>query len=191
MTLRSVTEVLIEDLGLKPIHDSTELIDGTILENSREGHGGLLSGSPEEDAPVSETGPRYPTLDRQHRSEAEIFSSQMDSSPLHEVCAGSVEGTVRSSDRGERGSTRTGLSRDDSEAGTSSDELAQISDGEDETEPELPPIRFVAFLGSGKQAVTVGTDGESQISLQVHPNHLDEVIELLRRRNRVLKVTIQ
>lgn len=191
MTLRSLTEVLIEDLGLKPIHDSEELTDGTILENSGEGHGGLLPGTPEEDASVSETGTRYPTTDGQHRSETAVFASEVDSLALHEVLERSLEGSVRSTDSGKRSSAGTGLSCDDSETRSSADELTQVDLGEDETEPELPPIRFVAFLGSGKTAVTIGTDGESQINLQVHPNFLDEVIDLLRRRNRVLKVTIQ
>ena len=148
------------------------------MEESGTGHSGVLRGEASEDAPVQSTGPRYPTLDREHRSEATSFAAEVDLKSVQEILEGSGLRPIFSSDCREVSPSGGGVPSDDSEAGSDVDE-------------PLSPIHFVAFLGSGKTAVTIGTDGESQINLQVHPNHLDQVIELLKRRNNVLKVTVQ
>jgi hypothetical protein len=102
----------------------------------------------------------------------------MDLKSVSEILEGSNIRPIFSADCGEGEAAGGGIHSDDLEAGEAVDE-------------PLPEIQFVAFLGTGKTAVTIGTDGESQINLQVHPQFLDQVIELLRRRNNVLKVTIQ
>lgn len=160
------------------------------METSGEGCSELLRGTPEENASLQSTGTRYPTIDRERRTEAESFAAEMDLKSVQEILEGSTVRPIFSSDCREGGPSGGGVPSDDSETGPDVDESTQDPDGA-EGEVDLEPIRFVAFLGSGKTAVTIGTDGESQINLQVHPNFLDEVIELLRRRNRVLKVTIQ
>ena len=164
-------------------------MSGTVEEGGV-GHGGVLRGETPEDAPVQSTRPRYPTVDREYRGEAASFAAEMDLKSVQEVLEGIGVRPIFGADCREGSPAGTGVHSDDSEAGADVDEPAQSPDGED-AEADLEPIRFIAFLGSGKTAVTVGTDGESQINLQVHPNYLDEVIDLLRRRNRVLKVTIQ
>lgn len=161
-------------------------MSGTVEEGGT-GHSGVLRGETPEDAPVQSSGPRYPTVDREYRGEAASFAAEMDLKSVQEVLEGIGVRPIFGADCREGSPAGAGVHSDDSEASADVDEPTPSPDGED----ELEPIRFVAFLGSGKTAVTVGTDGESQINLQVHPNHLDEVIELLRRRNRVLKVTIQ
>lgn len=164
-------------------------MSGTVEEGGT-GHSGVLRGEASEDAPVQGTRPRYPTLDREYRSEAASFAAEVDLKSVQEILEGSGLRPIFSSDCREGSPSGGGVPSDDSEAGPDADEPVSDDDGERDPE-ELAPIRFVAFLGSGKTAVTVGTDGESQINLQVHPNFLDEVIELLKRRNRVLKVTVQ
>lgn len=150
------------------------------MEEGRVRDSGDVWGPETEDAPVQKTGPRYPTTEqnRERRSEAESFASKMDLRSVSEILEGSSDGIVLSSLNGEGEDTGGGLHSDDSDAG-------------EESDVSLPEIRFVAFLGTGKTAVTIGVDGEAQINLQVHPQFLDQVIELLRRRNNVLKVTIQ
>lgn len=165
--------------------------DGASVEDSREGCGGVLRGESPEDAPLQETRPRYPTLDRERRVEAESLASEMDLASVSEILQRSGIRPIFSNDCREGSSSGGGLPSDDSEARSDVDESAQDAEGADSEEPELDPIRFIAFLGSGKTAVTIGGDGEAVITLQTHPNQLDQVIELLLRRNRVLKVTIQ
>lgn len=167
--------------------------DGANVETSGEGRSGVLWGESEEDASLPSTRAGRQTVDREHRSETEVFASEMDLASVSEVLANAIRipPPIFSASCREGDTPRTGLPSDDSETGPDVDESASDVEGADSEEPELDPIRFIAFLGSGKTAVTIGTDGESQINLQVHPNHLDQVIELLLRRNRVLKVTIQ
>lgn len=148
------------------------------LEKSGVSDSGFVSGPQTEDEAVSEAGTRRETGRRQRRSETTSEDSSMDLRSVSEVLAEVGLRPIFSSDCGEQQDTERGSGGDDSEAG--------------EYAPEaLPPISFQAFLGSGKTAVTIGTDGEAQINLQVHPNFLDEVIELLRRRNRVLSIEIR
>jgi hypothetical protein len=136
-----------------------------------------VRGSTQEDAPVQGAGPRYPTLDREYRGEAASFATEMDLKSVSEILEGSGLRPIFSADCGEGEAAGGGLHSDDSESG-------------EEPNVDLPPIRFFGFLGSGKTAVTIGTDGEAQINLQVHPQFLEQIIELLRRRNNVLDITI-
>jgi hypothetical protein len=114
----------------------------------------------------------------------------MDLESVSEILERSGIRPIFSSDCREGEAAGGGLHSDDSLPGEDVDEPAQDVDGEGEAEP-LDPIRFLAFLGNGKTAVTIGSDGESQINLQIHPQFLDEVIKLLQRRNNVLSITIQ
>lgn len=160
------------------------------MEESGTRHSGDVRGPETEDAPIQSTGPRYPTIDREYRGEAASFAAEMDLESVSEILERGGLRPIFSADCREGETAGGGLHSDDSLPGEDVDESAQSDQGEDGSGPELPPIRFVAFLGSGKTAVIIGTDGEAQVNLQVHPQFLDQVIELLKRRTNVLQIEI-
>jgi len=134
--------------------------------------------SPSQDEAVSEAGTGRKAGRGQRRSKAASNDSEVDLKSVSEVLTAGGLRPIFSSDCSEAPASDGGVGSDESESGEYATEA-------------LPPIAFQAFLGSGKTAVTIGTDGEAQINLQVHPNFLDEVIKLLQRRNNVLSIIIQ
>lgn len=154
------------------------MVTDGVMEESRVPDSGLISGPSSEDEAVQEARSGREAGRGKRRSKAEGRDSEVALRSVSEVLEDDFGlKPIYGSDCSEGPVSGSGLCDDDSEAGIDAPEA-------------LSPITFQAFLGTGKTAVTIGTDGESQINLQIHPAYLDAVIELLRRRNRVLNVNI-
>lgn len=155
------------------------MVTDGVMEESRVPDSGLISGPSSEDEAVQEARSGREAGRGKRRSKAEGRDSEVALRSVSEVLEDDFGlKPIYGSDCSEGPVSGSGLCDDDSEAGFDAPEA-------------LPPITFEAFLGSGKTAVVVNVDGEATVTLQIHPSYLESVIELLRRRNRVLQVTIQ
>ena len=146
------------------------------MEESRATDSGVVPGPQTQDEALSQTGAGRAVGRRQRRSQAESKAPVMDLVSVSEVLQSGTP-AIYGADCGEGPNSGSGVRGDDSDSSEYAPEV-------------LPTISFIAFLGTGKTAVTIGTDGESQIVLQVHPAYLEQIIELLRRRNNILQVEI-